>query len=136
MDIEALQFCIVMSIFLVFNLNIAYFIEVDVITDFLIKLITSKKPENSEINKKIRKDKRYKKHKRKWFLIFTIHYVVLLSVLIIVTFITKEIVIGFLSGMFSFLFSYGKFGEKEEKEKRMLIKEIKKEQQSHLAEYN
>ena len=137
MDFDTTIFIIIMSLFLLIMLNIAYFIEASAIFEFFFKLLFPKKTTKEiEEDRRIRSNIKYKNHKKKWRLIFLINYPVYIIAWFMFIIVFGDLMVSYFGALIILCVSFGIFSKKETNAKNIVIKEINSEYNSENHKSN
>ena len=137
MDFDTMIFSIIMSLFLLIMLNIAYFIEASAIFEFFFKLLFPKKTTKEiEEDRRIRSNIKYKNHKKKWRKIYLINYLVYFVALFIFMIVFGDFMASSFAAFLIIIVSFGVFSKKETIAKNIVIKEINSEYNSENHKSN
>ena len=137
MDFESITIAIIAGLFILIGTNIIYFIEASAITEFFFKMLFPKRTTKEiEDNRRIRRNIKYKRHKRKWGLLYILNYPVFFVALFIFILLFKDVRLSYFGALFVFLISTEKFDRKEIAAKNIVIKEINSEYNSENHKSN
>ena len=121
MNNESMSLGLILSIFLLLCLNWIYFFNWLGLIGWIVSVITpTKKVKEIEDERLFRKTKEFKKHQRKWKFCFLIAPVSFAVIYLVLSYITKRIIVSYFGSMFIIIAVYGMLVKYEAKERKKI----------------
>ncbi len=121
MNNESMSFGLILSVFLLLCLNWIYFFNWLGLIGWIVSVIApTKKVKEIEDERLFRKTKVFKKHQRKWKLRFFIAPVSFAVIYLVLSYITKHIIVSYFGSMFIIIAVYRMLVKYETKERKEL----------------